>query len=260
MTTLLNVQGLTLHAGSRRLIDNLSFTVEAGQRWGILGRNGAGKTTLLHTLAGLREADQGAIEVANKPLAQWGKGELACLIGLLQQDHQDALPATVMETALLGRHPHAQGRFFDSGEDRKLAEQALATLGILDLADRQLVSLSGGERQRLALAMLLAQQPTLLLLDEPSNHLDLGFHSRLVELLRTETAFDGAGRPRSALLATHDINLAARLCDHFVLMLSDGETLAGPAKTVLTAEYLSQAYDCEIAQAQAQTGPLFYAV
>ena len=257
---MLEIEGLDVNIGATPILRGVGIEVPSGTMFGLIGRNGAGKTTLLHTLAGLREADQGAIEVADKPLAQWGKGELACLIGLLQQDHLDALPATVMETALLGRHPHAQGRFFDSGEDRKLAEQALATLGILNLADRQLVSLSGGERQRLALAMLLAQQPTLLLLDEPSNHLDLGFHSRLVELLRTETAFDDAGRPRSALLATHDINLAARLCDHFVLMLSDGETLAGPAKTVLTAEHLSQAYDCEIAQAQAQTWPLFYAV
>lgn len=260
MTSLLNIQGLTLHAGSRRLIHKLSFTVEAGQRWGILGRNGAGKTTLLHTLAGLRDAEQGTVEVAGEPLARWGKGELACLIGLLQQDHQDTLPATVRETALLGRHPHAQGRFLESGEDQALAEQALASLGILGLADRQLASLSGGERQRLALAMLLAQQPTLLLLDEPSNHLDLGFHSKLIELLRRETADNGSGPARSALLATHDINLAARLCDHFVLMLEDGETLAGPAEEVLTAQHLSQAYGCKIAQVQADEWPLFYAV
>ena len=260
MTTLLSTRGLTLSAGSRYLVSDFSFTIASGQRWGVLGRNGAGKTTLLHSLAGLRKADAGIIEIAGKTVTQWSRSELACLIGLLQQEHLDALPATVIETVLLGRHPHAQGQFFDSKEDLRLAEQALKTLGILNLAERQLISLSGGERQRLALAMLLVQQPSLLLLDEPSNHLDLGFHSQLVALLLAQTARDNSPHQRGLLLATHDINLAARVCDHFILILRDGEALAGPAEAVLNAENLSRAYDCEIAQAQTQERLFFYAV
>jgi iron complex transport system ATP-binding protein len=148
----------------------------------------------------------------------------------------------------------------------------LRQLGIESLASRAVTSLSGGERQRLALAMLLAQQPRLLLLDEPSNHLDLGFQTQLITLLlsqvggkseaTTELSAPNHHTPKEAavIMATHDINLAARVCDNIVLMVSDVETLVGSAEEILTEETLGRAYDCPIARVEHKGRTLFYPV
>ncbi len=255
MSDLLTLDALTLRAGERTLCDDLSLKIEQGQRWGVLGRNGAGKTTLLHALAGLSPPAQGCVALDGNDLAALTPRIIAQHIGLLLQDTSDALPSSVLETALLGRHPHARGRLFDNAEDLGTARGALARLGIEHLADRAVASLSGGERQRLALATLLVQAPRLLLLDEPSNHLDVGFQSPLVALLRSASE---EGKSAALVMATHDINLAARLCDFIVLMVRDGETLIGGAEQILTSENLSRAYDCNIAVVEHNGRKLFY--
>lgn len=258
MSVVLSTHEITLLAGERTLCRDLSISLARGERWGLLGRNGAGKTTLLHTLARLRRPAAGRIVLEGQALSTLSQGEIARSVGLLLQDQTDALPATVLETALLGHHPHAKSRLFDDDEDLQSARQALDLLGLTQLAARKVSTLSGGERQRLALATLLTQAPRLLLLDEPSNHLDLGFQSTLVSLLRaaTEPADSDAGA--TLLMATHDINLAARLCNRIILMDGKGAALAGTASEILTLENLTHAYDCEIRAAQGDGRTLFY--
>lgn len=267
MTPLLTADNLLLRAGPRTLCSGLSLRVEQGQRWGLLGKNGAGKTSLLHTLAGLRTPPEGAVLLDGTPLAALSPAQIAEEVGLLLQESVDALPSTVLETALLGRHPHTKNRLFDNAEDLAIAQEALRKLGIESLAQRAVNSLSGGERQRLALAMLLAQRPRLLLLDEPSNHLDLGFQTPLIHLLLSqasgkleETALssDNVSQGAAVIMATHDINLAARVCDNIVLMIGDGVTLVGKAVDVLTEENLAKAYDCPIARVEHEGRTLFY--
>ena len=272
MTPLLTATSLSLRAGSRTLCCDLSFSINTGERWGLLGKNGAGKTSLLHTLAGLRTPAAGDVLLGDQNLSTLSSAHIALHIGLLLQESVDALPSTVIETALLGRHPHARGRLFDNSEDLGLAYESLRQLGIESLASRAVTSLSGGERQRLALAMLLAQQPRLLLLDEPSNHLDLGFQTQLITLLlsqaggkseaTTELSAPNHHTPKEAavIMATHDINLAARVCDNIVLMVSDVETLVGSAEEILTEETLGRAYDCPIARVEHKGRTLFYPV
>ena len=272
MIPLLTADNLSLRAGSRTLCAGLNLRIDAGQRWGLLGKNGAGKTSLLHTLAGLRFPATGAVSLGGEALSTLSPAQIAVQVGLLFQESVDALPSTVLETALLGRHPHSNGRLFDSSEDLATATDSLRKLGIEALASRAVTSLSGGERQRLALAMLLAQKPRLLLLDEPSNHLDLGFQSQLITLLLAQVSTGNEARndlsyqvdrvPREAALvmATHDINLAARACDNIVLMVTDGEALVGSAEEILTQEHLGRAYDCEIARIEHEGRTLFYPV
>jgi len=179
-TPLLELENVTLTAGDTLLCRDLDLAVHAEQSWALLGRNGAGKTTLLHSILRLREVRTGQLRVHGQPVTELGRRELSHRIGMLFQEGVDVLPATVMETVLLGRYPHSRGWLTDDASDLAIAKSALSDLDLEAFAKRKLATLSGGERQRLALAMLIAQQPELYLLDEPSNHLDVAFQTRLL--------------------------------------------------------------------------------
>lgn len=253
-TPLLCVQSLSLRIGDKTLCENLSFDVHAGQNWGLLGRNGAGKTTLLHSILGIQPLHAGSISLNGRAIQDIKRRELAQLVGMLFQEGVSVLPATVLETVMLGRHPHARSLLGDNEDDRHIAEQALALFDLQDFAQRDIDSLSGGERQRLALAMLICQQPRLYLLDEPSNHLDVAFQSRMLEILGDKARKENACQ----LMATHDINLAARFCDAIVLLLPDGKHLTGTKDEVLTEANLSRAFECPIARLHRGDLALYY--
>jgi len=236
-SAILAARGLTVTIAGIGVCRGLDFSVAPGQCWAILGRNGAGKTTLLHTLAGLRPPAAGTIALDGRPLETLSAREVARTRGLLTQDDADAFGATVLETAMIGRHPYLSRWQWESAEDLRIAREALALMDIADAEQRDVRTLSGGERRRAALAALLTQQPRLFLLDEPSSHLDLAHQ---LAVLRRLTAL--ARERRSALIMVlHDVNLARRFCDH-VLMLDHGAAVAGPASELLTAERLSKIY------------------
>lgn len=240
--TLVKLTNLTLRRGNRTLCKALDLNLDEGQRWALLGQNGAGKTTLLHAIARLFSPQEGSIFITGQALHSIARQDLARQVGILFQQGLSALPATVMETVMLGRHPHVQSLLRDDPADITIASNALEALGLQDLKDRQVDSLSGGEQQRLALAMLLAQTPKILLLDEPNNHLDLAYQSILLRVLDRTLSEDGTGM----IMATHDINLAARCCDHFILLDGKGGVLIGNRETVLSESNLSNGYGCSI--------------
>jgi iron complex transport system ATP-binding protein len=240
--TLLAARQLAIGIGDKTLYRDLDFRLQAGECWALLGGNGAGKTTLLHTLAGLRPALAGRIELESRPLADWSPRALACIRGVLFQDSQDTFPATVLETALTGRHPYLRFWEFETDVDRDIVRAALAAVDLAELAQRPVNTLSGGERRRLALATLLVQNPQLLLLDEPTNHLDLHYQVRLLDLLCERTRERDGG----LLISLHDVNLALRFCSHALLLFGDGEILAGPVTEVITREQLERLYRCRI--------------
>lgn len=242
MSALLNINNLSLHADAQQLrclIRGLNFSLEHKQSCALLGRNGCGKTSLLHSIAGIRSEGATCIELENKPLSQWSRMAMGRTLGLLFQEQLETMPATVLETVMLGRHPHSESVFWDSDKDRELAQEALAVFELESLAQRQVSTLSGGERQRLGLAMLQTQEPLLYLLDEPNNHLDVAFQLKLLDRLSARIAACGA----SMLIATHDINLAARYCEKTLLLMGDGSYVTGPSDQVLNAENLSRAFD-----------------
>jgi iron complex transport system ATP-binding protein len=238
MSALLSVRDLDVNIGTVRVAAGLGFDLEAGQRMAILGRNGTGKTTLLNTLAGLREAESGSIAVCGERYETLGSRRAAQLRGLLPQGHLDAFQSTVLETALIGRHPHLGRWDWEGREDECLAREALAAVDLAGLGAREVHTLSGGERQRLAIAALLAQQPHLYLLDEPLAHLDLNHQIAVLDLLSRRAREDGVG----IVMVLHDINLALRHADRALLLFGDGRTLEGPVEAVLTAESLSRLY------------------
>ncbi len=235
---LLGARDLRVEIGDIRVCDGLNLDLHARQSWGLLGVNGVGKTTLLHTLAGLRPPASGQVTLAGRAIADLPRREVARRLGVLFQGEADEFPGTVLETALMGRHPFLGRWQWESETDQALAEAALREVGLDGLEQRQVGTLSGGEARRLALATLLTQDPRLLLLDEPTNHLDPHHQIRLLGLLRQRAA-EG---DRALLMILHDINLASRFCDHLILLFGDGESLCGPVSEVLNIENLSRLY------------------
>ena len=238
MTALLSVCDLEVNIGTVCVAAGLGFDLQEGQRLAILGRNGTGKTTLLSTLAGLREPEAGTISLCGGEYAALGARRAAQLRGLLTQGHLDAFQSTVLETALIGRHPHLGRWAWEGREDARLAREALAAVDLAGFSAREVHTLSGGERQRVAIAALLAQAPRLYLLDEPLAHLDLNHQIAVLELFSRRAREDGVG----IVMVLHDINLALRHADRALLLFGEGRTLEGPAEAVLTVETLSRLY------------------
>lgn len=251
----LDIRELVIDVPGRRDGRALTLSVEPGQVWGVLGPNGAGKTTLLHTLAGLRGPRAGQVLIDDRPLAALGRRQVARKLGLVFQDRHDGFPATVRETALIGRHPWLSAWQMEGGEDLRLAEAALERLDVDHLAERLVSTLSGGERQRLAIATVLTQAPQIWLADEPTNHLDLHHQSAVMALL-AEQAAEG----RAVMMCLHDLNLAARWCDHLLLLYPDGEACWGPARDMLVPAALERLYGQRLATAEIDGAPVFVPV
>lgn len=237
-SALLTARNLTIQIGDCVVCRNASFEFRRGECWGILGVNGAGKTTLLHTLAGLRVPANGNISLAGKPLAQLSRRRIARELGLMLQDTPDSFPANVLDTALIGRHPHLSRWQWESADDIAKARAALAQVELSGFEQRSVTTLSGGERRRLALASLLVQNSDLMLLDEPTNHLDLRHQHRMLKLLQRRSR-EGDG----IVMVLHDINHVVRYCDHVLLLFGNGEICQGQQTEILNAEVLSRLYN-----------------
>lgn len=234
----LQCRKLTVEVGGITVVRDLDLTVQAGQCWCLLGRNGAGKTTLLHTLAGLRPMQAGTIRLDNTTLAAMSRREVARRLAILFQEQIDSFPVSVREKVLQGRHPYLHTWQWESAADHAIVADLLQRLELETLAARNVQTLSGGERQRVAVATLLAQQCRMQLLDEPTNHLDLSHRLILLGMLAAECR----DQRRALMMSLHDINLAARFCDHALLLLGDGKTLHGPVASVLDSEVLESLY------------------
>ncbi len=235
---LLEARKLTVRIGAKIFCRDLDLTLNAGERLAILGRNGAGKSTLLSVLAGLRAPEGGEVLLDGASYATLGAKKSALVRGWLPQVRADAFASTVLETALVGRHPHLDRWGWESDKDAAIVRAALAAVDLTAFEQRDIQTLSGGERQRLAIATLLAQAPRLFLLDEPIAHLDLKHQIAMLEL------FAGAARDCGASVAMvlHEPALAWRFCDRVLLIHGDGRCDAGPASQMLSAERLSALY------------------
>jgi len=245
---------LDVAIAGRTLVKNLALAIERGSVTCVLGCNGAGKTLTLHTLAGLRAPQAGRVSVAGRDLAAWPRKELARELGLLAQTTEDAFPSTVLEAVLIGRHPHIDFWHWESEQDKSIARAALSAVGLLDLEQRDIATLSGGERRRVAIATLLAQDPNVLLLDEPINHLDPHHQIEVLRLLRTRAA-----EGRTVIMSLHDVGLATRFADHALLLFGNGDWLHGPVADTLTEGTISRLYGMRMKELAWEGGRTFTA-
>jgi iron complex transport system ATP-binding protein len=237
-TPLLETQDLVLEVGGRTLVRELNFCLRAGEVWCMLGPNGAGKTTFLHTAVGLREPQGGTILLAGRGPHAWTPLEAAKIRGFLPQTLHDAFSASVQDSVMLGRHPHLGRWQWEGGGERELARAALGLVDLTGFDDRDVLTLSGGERQRVALAALLAQDPLLLLLDEPVSHLDLRHQVLVLAQLAKLARENGKG----VLFTMHDLDLAARFATHALMLTPEGVVLQGPIGEVMTESDLCRVF------------------
>jgi iron complex transport system ATP-binding protein len=213
-------------------LEGVSLELRSGEFVALLGPNGSGKTTLLRVALGLHAPQGGTASILGKAAREWARRDLARVVGVVAQREDNLFPQRVRETVRLGRYPHLGPWALERHEDRQAVERALERCDVSALADRWLWTLSGGEYQRVRIARALAQQPRLLVLDEPTASLDVRHEMELFQLVRRLA--DGEGL--AVLLVTHDVNLAARFADRVVLLSGGALAAAGPPASVLTRE------------------------
>ena len=238
-------------------LDHLSFHVDAGEILGIVGPNGSGKSSLLKILSGLLSAGEGDVRLGGLSLGKRSQTDIARLLAVLPQEYAQVFPFTVAETVLMGRFPHRTMRWWSMGigdetaNDLAHVHDAMVDTDVLSLADRLVSDLSGGERQRVMIARALAQEPNILLLDEPTAFLDINHQIDICSLIGRLRA----DRQLTVVLVSHDLNVASQYCDR-VLMLKEGRLcrIGSPDETI-RPDVLRMVYGCDVVvDAHPQTG------
>lgn len=219
------------------LTDPVTLEAGSGEFWAVLGENGCGKSTLMATLAGLLPPVQGQVAVEGVNLRRMPRKVLARRLGLLLQHQDVAFPYSVRETVSAGRYAHRPPWRSLCQRDHAVVEQALEEAALSELAHLRADQLSGGEQRRVAIATLLAQEPSAMLLDEPVNHLDVRHEVALMDRFR-----DHADDGRLVMVSLHDVNLASQYADRLLMLYPDGTWEAGDAAGLLTEDRLEHLY------------------
>jgi iron complex transport system ATP-binding protein len=247
----LSWHGVGVTLGARAVLDGVDLAVAPGELVVLAGRNGAGKTTLLRVAAGLVPAARGEVRLLGAPLETLSRRAIAQRLALVPQETAVPFAFSARELVLMGRSPHLGLLGFETRADLAAAEAALERVGVAALADRAVPTLSGGERQLVMVARALAQEAPVLLLDEPTAHLDLAHRLALVALLR-ELARAG----RAVLLVSHDLGAAARAADRVAFLHAGRIAAAGPPAQVLAPALLREVYGVEADVVAHAAGPV----
>ena len=240
--SIIDIDALTVKAGAKVLISNVSLTIDPGTWCTIVGPNGAGKTSLVETVAGLRRAASGSVSISGQRLSAMNERERARVVSLVPQ-HPEVPPGmTVREYVSLGRSPYHGLLRAPSEEDRMIVDSVFERLSLQEFSERDVVTLSGGERQRMVLGRAIAQSTMVMVLDEPITGLDLCHQMDLLELLKTQVEEVGL-----TIVATmHDLTLAGQFADRLVLLDRGVVVLDGPAGEVVRSRELSQCYGMKL--------------
>jgi iron complex transport system ATP-binding protein len=241
-TPLLTVHHVSYRRDGRDILHDVSFEVSPGELVGLIGPNGAGKSTLLKVTSGLWAGGTGDILLGDKPLARSSPRHVAQVIAHVPQITALDFPFAVKEIVLMGRNPHLSRFQLETEHDRQIVNHTMRRTQTHHLAQRLIGTLSGGERQRVLIARALAQEPRLLLLDEPTANLDLQHQIGILDLVRELIQEDGLG----AVAAVHDLELAARFCDRLVLLHEGTVLAAGSPEVVLNPDAIRAAYGVEV--------------
>lgn len=239
---ILKVSNLSFHYHiSRTIFHKVGFSVDNGEVLSILGINGSGKTTLLNCIANLYKPQSGEILLNGQPMHKMGLRDVARMIGYVPQIHTPAYAYTVREFTVMGRTPYIGAFTTPSAEDYRITDEALERMRIAHLRDKPYTEISGGERQQVTIARVIAQQPQLILLDEPTAHLDYGNQYRVVQMIR-ELAAEGF----ALVMTTHNPEHAIILNGKVAILNREGVLGIGQAAETLNAETLSTLYGLSI--------------
>jgi iron complex transport system ATP-binding protein len=218
---LIDVDNVSFSYGGEPILEHLSFSVCQKDFLAILGPNGSGKTTLINLLAGLSKPKTGHIRIRERSVSSYRRTELARVIAMVRQESATAFGFTVCETVMMARYLANGGKLFETRQDREIVDRSLEVTEIKRFADRPLNCLSGGERQRVFIARALAQQTPILLLDEPTSHLDLKYQLEIFELLRRLCQQE----QKTIIVVSHDINLVQHYATAFLMLAAGGRML-----------------------------------
>jgi iron complex transport system ATP-binding protein len=239
---MLKVQNTSINYGERAVVEDVSFSLEAGNIIAVLGANGAGKTTLLKSLNGSLPVSKGEILLDEKNLNEFSRREIARRIAVIAQENETKFPVSVLEFVLAGRFAHGAAFGWETEKDLQIAVDCLELCDLKNYESRLMNRLSGGERQRVILARALATEAKILLLDEPTTNLDLAHQAMMFRLVRERCETCGS----SAIVITHDLNLASEFADE-VILLKNGKILAkGEAQKVLTEKNLREIFGVKV--------------
>lgn len=235
----LDVQDIVFDYESVPVLDGVTLEIDAGEMLGIIGPNGSGKSTFLQCINHILEPIEGRVFVDGNDLHAAGRDHIAKTVGYVPQQETSTFPATVFDAILMGRKPYISWQ--PTEDDRQRVATIIEILGLSDLALRDVNELSGGQRQKVLIGRALAQEAEVFLLDEPTASLDVKHQLEVMNVIRMQV-----NRGLTAVLALHDLNLAARFCDDLAL-LHDGRIFAaGPPDAILTSENLRTVYDVEV--------------
>lgn len=240
--SLMELQSVWFGYDKTPVLQNLSVSIEADSFWAIVGPNGAGKTTFLKLLSGQLKPRQGAVLLDSLPLESWSASQRARKMSIVRQECVPVFDFTVFETVLMARSFLRRWSLFETAYDREIAESALKATDTFQLAHRNLAQISAGERQRVFIARALAQQTPILLLDEPTSHLDMKHQIQIFDLLRRMQTEQG----KTILMVTHDLNMACQYCDYVLLIGQDGHSMAGKPESLLTADAIRQFFSIRV--------------
>lgn len=235
----LKIQGLNFKYNSRLVLRDINLEVEEGEILTLLGPNGSGKTTLLRCIVRIFNPEEGDIFIDGKQISKIKREELAKWISYVPQNEHSSFPATVFDTVLIGRRPHLNWN--PSNRDFKVVSTILHLLGLKEIALRDFNELSGGEKQKVLIARAIAQEPKIMLLDEPTSNLDLRHQLEVLEIVRNLAKEKGV----SVIMATHDLNLVPRYSDKLVMLKSGKIFSMGTPEQVITSENIKSVYQVD---------------
>ena len=228
--------------GQEPVVRGVSLNVHRGDRIALVGPNGSGKSSLIRALSRALPLQRGQVIIEGRPIQQWPQRELARAVAVVSQSETPAFAFSVRDVVMMGRYAHLAHGSSECSHDYEVAQGAMAAADVLHLVSRSVTELSGGEYQRVMLARALAQQPRLLLLDEPTAHLDLAHQADILSLVRRQSQEMGL----AVIMAVHELSLAAEYCDK-LLWLADGAVAAqGSPHETITAETIRRVYNAEV--------------
>lgn len=242
MPVILKINDIECSYGAIKVLNGLSFSIGSGNFTGIIGPNGSGKSTLLKSLSRVLKPSRGTVLLDKKDLYKMETQEVAKKMAVVPQETAINFPFTVKDIVIMGRSPHL-GRFQNEGEkDYAVARQAMTLTGTLHLEDRAITAISGGERQRVIIAKALTQEPEIILLDEPTSHLDINHQIEILGLLQQLNREKGL----TIISVFHDLNLAAQYCDSLILMKKGAIFSVGEPSKTLTVDSIKEVYGANV--------------